>query len=1046
MLRGQGRRPPNVRADRPSARSSWARSTARRCSMPAWPRWPPASPGSPRSMPVGRPRARSRTRCARHWIRPKPRFGPLLEIAHETPPRAGGLPARLAGRRRSGRRTGCRRAVAARPAPGHAGRRRDAAEHARGRRRARSGAAGQGDRRTQGGTGRGGCFACRGRPHAGAVGRRRQHLAQGAGGGPRTGHRRPLAAARGTRRAAHPMGRRPGPHGCDAARAAARGAGRRHASAAQGRAAGPPRPVPEGARGDPADAARGRPAGAGARSAAAQHLGPGGRLAAAGRRRPAGARHGADRAVARRRRAGARRAAAARGDRALEWPGLGLRRHWRHPLRTPPGHAARDDPGRLAGRRTVQAGRAGGGAGRRGAGRGRCGAHPRQRRSRGRLSMLAAIIRSALRAPGWVVLLAVLVLALGVQRLVDARYDVFPDFVPAQATVQVEAPGFTALQVEQRVTQPIEDAVNGATNVETVRSQSIQGLAVVDVVFKEGSDPFRDRQLLAERVTEAASKLPVGVEAPSLSPMTSSTMDLLKFGLVSDTLDPLTLRGLADWTVKPRLLSVPGVADAIVFGGGVREWQVRVHPDRLAAYGLTLEDVRAAASAATGVRGAGYIDTPGQRVVLEADGGLTDPAQLGRTVLTRHAGRNVTLADVASVGVGAAPAFGDARIDERPGILIAMTSLYGSNTLEVTRPLEKALDDLQPILAAQGVTLVPALLPPATFVVVALSNMRNALAFGAVLVLIVLVLFLKDWRTALISFASIPLSLALAVLSLRWFGWTINTMTLGGLAVALGVVVDDAIIDVENIDRRLRVAGRSAPRIDTILAASLEVRRPVVLATVVVGLVFVPILLLPGLQGSFFAPLAGAFLLATFASLLVALTVTPALCLWLLRPGRRHREPRWLKRMKLAQHRLLERALPHGRALLVAALLVGALTVAALPFFGASLLPEFREGHFVLQVTGPSGASLSEMDRIGERISRGVLAIPGVASVSLQMGRAEAVQDTWPPNRGELHVELKPGLAADAQIRIEAALRKLLDGYPGLGSEVVTFLGDRISE
>lgn len=660
--------------------------------------------------------------------------------------------------------------------------------------------------------------------------------------------------------------------------------------------------------------------------------------------------------------------------------------------------------------------------------------------------MLAAIIRSALRAPGWVVLLAVLVLALGAQRLRDAKYDVFPDFVPAQATVQVEAPGFTALQVEQRVTQPIENAVNGTTDVDVVRSQSIQGLAVVDVVFKEGSDPFRDRQLLAERIAEAASNLPAGVDAPSVSPMTSSTMDLLKFGLVSDRLDPLALRGLADWTIKPRLLAVPGVADAIVFGGGVREWQVRVHPDRLAAYGLTLEDVRAAAAAATGVRGAGYVDTPSQRVVLEADGGLTDPAQLGRTALTRHAGRNVTLADVATVGVGAAPAFGDARIDAHRGVLVAMTSQYGSNTLEVTHAVERALDELRPMLAAQGVTLVPALHRPATFVEVALANMRDALALGAVLVLAVLVLFLKDWRTALISFVSIPLSLALAVLALRWFGWTINTMTLGGLAVALGVVVDDAIIDVENIDRRLRVAGCAVPRAEVILAASVEVRRPVVLATVVVGMVFVPILLLPGLQGSFFAPLAGAFLLATFASLLVALTVTPALCLLLLRPGRRHREPRWLKRMKLTQHRLLERALPHGRGLLIGALLVGALAVAALPWFGASLLPEFREGHFVLQVTGPSGASLEEMDRIGERLSRGALAIPGVADVSLQMGRAEAVQDTWPPNRGELHVELKRGLSADAQIRIEDALRRLLDGYPGLGSEVVTFLGDRISE
>ena len=306
--------------------------------------------------------------------------------------------------------------------------------------------------------------------------------------------------------------------------------------------------------------------------------------------------------------------------------------------------------------------------------------------------MLTFIVRGALRHPWWIALLAALLLAVGVAHLRSARYDVFPDFVPAELTIQVEAPGFTALQVEQRVTQPIENAVNGGTDVDTVRSQSIQGLAVITVVFKQGSDPFRDRQLLAERVTEAAAQLPQGVQAPSLSPMVSSTMDLLKFGLLSDKLDPLALRSLADWTIKPRLLAVPGVADATVFGGGVREWQVRVHPDRLAAFGLTLEDVRAAAAAASGVRGAGYVDTPAQRVVLEADGTLTAPAQLSQAVITQHAGRNVTLADVADVAEHAAPAFGDSRIMARPGVLVALNSQYGANTLEVTHDLQRPID------------------------------------------------------------------------------------------------------------------------------------------------------------------------------------------------------------------------------------------------------------------------------------------------------------------------------------------------------------------
>jgi CzcA family heavy metal efflux pump len=664
--------------------------------------------------------------------------------------------------------------------------------------------------------------------------------------------------------------------------------------------------------------------------------------------------------------------------------------------------------------------------------------------------MLTAIVRAALRYPLLVVTLALLVLGYGVVALLQAKYDVFPEFVPAQASIQTEAPGLAPEDVERLITQPLENVINGGANITAVRSESIQGLSVIDVVFEEGSDIFRDRQLLAERLTEAASALPAGSRTPVLGPMTSSTMDLLKIGFTSDRLSPVELRSLIEWTVRPRLLAVPGVARAILFGGGRREIQIQVQPERLLALGISMNEVMAAASAATGVRGAGFIDTPMQRVLLVNAGAAHTPEQLGAVPVSQREGVNIALRDVATVTYAAEPPFGDARVQGRPDVLLSMGSQYGANTLEVTRAVEAALAELKPLLDARGVSVFPALHRPANFIEVALRNMRDSLLLGGLLVVAVLFAFLRHWRTALISFVTIPLSLLLAVLVMQRLGWTINTMTLGGLAVAVGVVVDDAIIDVENIVRRLRraAAQHSLSAIDSIvLEASVEVRRPIVLATVVVGLVFLPVLLLPGLEGSFFAPLAAAFLLATLASLLVALTLTPALALLLLRARTAAAaEPRWVRRIKLVHHRLLVRLASHGRALLIGSLLLGVLALVWALRFGAELMPAFREGHYVAQVSGPAGTSLAETARIGERVSRRMLQIPGVVTVSQQIGRAEAGEDTWGPNRTEFHIELAPRLAARDQERIEAALRSTLQEFPGLQSEVVTFLGDRISE
>jgi CzcA family heavy metal efflux pump len=626
---------------------------------------------------------------------------------------------------------------------------------------------------------------------------------------------------------------------------------------------------------------------------------------------------------------------------------------------------------------------------------------------------------------------------------------VFPDFVPPQVVVQTEAPGLSAEQVELLVTRPLEAVMNGAGGLESIRSQSIQGLSIVTAVFDERTEVYRARQVLSELLSSAASALPEGVQPPRMTPMTSATMDLLKVGLCSDTLTPQELRGYAQWTLRPRLLSVPGVANVSLFGGELARIEVQVRPERLAAHGLSIADVVEAARGATGVRGAGFVEGANQRIVVRTEGQASSPEDLARVVVARRAGASVRLGDVADVVRAAEPKFGDALIQGRPGVLVTMLSQYGANTVDVTRGVEAALDGMKPALAAAGITLYPRLHRPATFVEHAVGNLSASLALGAALVVLVLFLFLYNLRTAFISLTAIPLSLGAAVVVLHGMGATLNTITLGGLAIALGEVVDDAIIDVENVFRRLRENRASpAPRPAhaVVLEASLEVRSAVVYATFVVALVFLPVITMSGLQGRMFAPLGEAYILATLASLLVALTVTPALCLLLLPcAAATARELPLLTRARDGFGRLLEATMRRPRAVLLATLLLCAGAGALLPGLRGAFLPEFREGHFVLHVHAMPGTSLPEMRRIGAIVARKLLDNPHVATVEQQIGRAELGEDPWGPNRSEFHVELAP-LPARVEAAVEGEIRAALATIPGIRYDVLTFLGDRIGE
>ncbi len=662
--------------------------------------------------------------------------------------------------------------------------------------------------------------------------------------------------------------------------------------------------------------------------------------------------------------------------------------------------------------------------------------------------MLQWLVQHSLRFRGIVLALGCLLVGYGLYVAWHAKLDVLPEFVQPQVEVQTESPGLTAEQVEVLVTRPVESAIGGASEMEMIRSETIQGLSVVTALFKDGTDVYRARQMLAEKLSTVAGDLPAGVKAPRMFPLVSSTMDVLKFGLISTNLTPMQLRTFADWTLIPRLLAVPGVAKCSIFGGEVRQIQIRLRPDRLQELDLSVQDVLDAARNATGVRGAGFIESPEQRLNIQTEGQNLNAAALGQVVVAHHQGKSVRLGDVASVVDAAEPKFGDALIMGRPGVLITAGGQYGANTMEVTRGLERALEELKPAFASEGIEYVASLHRPANFIENGLRNVRSSLLLGGLLIAVVLLLFLLDLRTAFISFASIPLSLLAAVIVLDHFGAAINTLTLAGFAVAIGVVVDDAIIDVENIMRRLRenrVLPRPRPVFPVILEASLEVRSAVVYATFVVALVFLPVLAMSGVQGRFFAPLTAAFLLATMASLAVAVTLTPALCLAFFVRVKPHAEPRYLVWLKQAHRRALGAVSRRPRTLLAVVVLLVAGTAATLPFFGGEFLPDFREGHFVVHTATVPGTSLPEMRRLGRLISRELLAIPHVRTVEEQIGRAEMGEDTWGPNQSELHLELQP-VSGEQEEEVEKQIRRVLEKFPGIVYDVTTFVGDRLGE
>jgi CzcA family heavy metal efflux pump len=662
--------------------------------------------------------------------------------------------------------------------------------------------------------------------------------------------------------------------------------------------------------------------------------------------------------------------------------------------------------------------------------------------------MIRSLILFSLRFPWVVVGLAIGLLVAGAVRLQHARWDVFPEFAPPQIVVQTEAPGLSTEEVEQLIAVPVESVLGGVSRLKTLRSSSVPGLCVATAVFEEGTNVLTARQLVSERLTAIRTLLPDFAENPRLMPLTASTSRLVMIGLTSEgASSPQMLRTLADWTVRRRLQAVPGVAHVEVFGGDVKQYQIQVSPLRLQEYGVTLDEVVSAGRQATGFGGAGYLETANQRLPIRQRTRLEGVEDLAAVPVAVRDGVSLTLEQVADIRVAPADQVGSTTINGQPGVLLVVHKQPDFNTLAVTASVNSALDELRASLPAD-VTLHPLLFRQAAFIERAISNLSHSLLVGCGLVTVVLVLFLMNARVLLISLTAMPLSLMGAILMLLSGGATLNAMTLGGLAIALGEVVDDAIVDVENVLRRLqenRLKAHPLPIFDVVLDASLEVRSAVVYASFIVMLVFLPVFFLDGLAGKLFGPLGLAYVVAILVSLAIALTVTPAMCLLMLgtKGSLAEREP-WLVRFSNAVYRRVLPPFIHRPAwvlLCAFAMLVAA--GLAVPFLGGEFLPDFRESNFVVFMAGKPDSSIVESERVGRQLAKQLLEIPGVRSVAQQIGRADLSEDTWGPNISEVWISLADDADYDTVL---AEVREVLEKTPGYAFQAKQFLRERIDE
>jgi len=676
--------------------------------------------------------------------------------------------------------------------------------------------------------------------------------------------------------------------------------------------------------------------------------------------------------------------------------------------------------------------------------------------------MMRWLVGSSLKYRFLVIAIAAGMMYLGIGQLRKMPVDVFPEFAPPLVEIQTPCLGLSSAEVEGLVTVPLEQALNGVPGLDVMRSKSVEQLSSIRMIFKPGTDLLLARQMVQERVSLASLTLPTWAAPPVILPPLSATSRVMKIGISSKSMSLIDLSMIGYWTIRQRLLRVPGVANVAIWGERLEMPQVQVVPERLRTHGVTLDEVMRATSDALDVGlfqfsdghlvgSGGWIDTPNQRLQIRhvlplvSKSGEFTPDALANTPLAVRNGRQLLLKDVAEVVVDHQPMVGDGIINDGPGLLLIVEKFPWGNTLGVTRGVEAALDALRPGLP--NVDIDHQIFRPATFIEVAIHNLGTAMIIGAILMVLMLAAFLYEWRVALISVVAMPLSLVAAGLVLYLRGATINVMILAGLVIALGDIVDDAIIDIENVMRRLRQhrkegSNRSLARI--ILEASLEVRGAIVYATLIEVLAIAPVFFMEGLSGAFFKPLALSYALALLASMVVALTVTPALALILLRnaPLTSRESPivPWLQRSYEA---ILSRIIRTPRPAYAAVAVIVLAGLVVWPQLGQSLLPSFKERDFLMHWLTKPGTSWPEMNRITIQASKELRSIPGVQNFGAHIGQALIMDEVVGMYFGENWISVDPNADYDQTL---ASIQATVDGYPGLFRDVLTYLKERIRE
>src|ERR671913_858086 len=665
------------------------------------------------------------------------------------------------------------------------------------------------------------------------------------------------------------------------------------------------------------------------------------------------------------------------------------------------------------------------------------------------------IVGSSLRFRWLVIFAAAALMIFGIGETRNADVDVFPEFAPPQVEIQTIAIGNSSEQVEELITVPLEDQLNGIPGLEEMRSKSVADLSQIQLIFSRDVDLYESRQLVQERLTAAAPELPTWASPPFLMPPFSSTARVMKIGITSEELSMEEMSMVAYWKIRQELLRVDGVANVMIYGEQLQQQQVYVDPNKLAEHGVSLEQVmdqtgdsldagllRYSEGAVIGT--GGFVQADGQRLDVRNVLPIVTPDDLAKIPLEGSNGTNVRLDDVARVGWGHQPLIGDAVIDDGRGIMLIVQKFPNANTLEVTRGIEETVDDMRPGLPAME--LDTTIFRPATFIEQAFGNLTRALLLGVLLVVLILAAFLFEWRTAFISLIAIPLSLLAAILVLQAFGTVINVMILAGLIVAIGVVVDDAIIDVENVVRRLRQErseGTGRSTIAIVLEASVEVRTAITYATLINVIAVVPVFFLEGLSGAFFKPLVLSYGIAVLVSMVVALTVTPALCLIMLSRGHRHQESPLLRVLKRGYGAGLARIIRTPRPAMATVALCLLAAAVVIPTLGEDLFPTFKERDFLMHWLTKPASSAKEETRIVAQGCKDMREIPGVRNCGSHIGQAFLGEEISGVNFGENWISVNPAVDYDKTL---ASVQDTVDSYPGLYHDVQTYLRERIKE